>query len=73
MTRQWERDIQVAESRRYEDPSAMDILGAREMDSATNDPPPDETRLTQTGDKWLHLALLIEEQQYVVHEPIEFQ
>jgi hypothetical protein len=63
LKRQWEKEIKSAETERFENPSAMDILGAREMQSAPNDPMPDETRQPEYGTNWLHLALLIEEQQ----------
>lgn len=60
----WLEAITLAESRRKLDRTVMDILCAK---SAQNDPQPlslpDDSLVS--ADKWLHLALSIEERQYV--------
>lgn len=45
------------------DPSAMDVLGARDTDPADLKEGPDRSQPKGTGPKWLQLALVIEEQQ----------
>jgi len=59
----WEQQLMVAEKRRLEDPSAMDIIGAQQMgvDGRT-----DPSLVTYSGPEWLTLALSIEERQFVV-------
>ena len=61
------QDIKLAESQRLQDPSVMDILGARELDMSIGPDEPGRPQPRATGPKWLQLALAIEEQQYVVH------
>jgi hypothetical protein len=60
----WEVEITCTESQRVENPSAMDIIGARETQI---DPGPDliptQSSRTLTDVQWLNLALSIEEQQ----------
>jgi hypothetical protein len=61
----WLRQISSAETRRKADLSVMDILGAHDTqqrlpaNSGPDVPPAPE-------EEWLHLALSIEERQYVV-------
>ena len=61
--RTWEQEIISAESQRLSNPSAMDILGARDTDPDLSHPVPSHTRVNQSGPKWLNVALSIEEQQ----------
>ena len=64
----WKKEITSAESRRLENPSAMDLIGVRQVGvnagsgsrSGSN-----RSRLTGVGPQWLDLALSIEERQYV--------
>ena len=58
-------EIASTEHRRYKDPSMMDMLGARETEYMMEDADPDPTVQQESGEEWLHLALLIEEKQYV--------
>jgi hypothetical protein len=61
LRRTWNEEIINAERHRLENPSLMDILGAQIDD----DQRPDEYRVqaTGSGNKWLQLALAIEEKQ----------
>ena len=45
----------------------MDILGARETDSAVDTYRPGRPIRKESGPRWLQLALAIEEQQYECH------
>ena len=63
---EWEREIESAERHRFKDPSVMDVLGARDTESTGIDRAPNQTLMQSSKHKWLHLALSIEEQQYVI-------
>ena len=63
--KKWEKEMTLAESRRLEDPSAMDIIGAQEVDLPTADSALQPDRRTAAVHAWLNLALSIEERQYV--------
>lgn len=70
----WNEEITRAEKRRLQHPSAMDILGAKEMETDI-----ESDRVWSVGAgagsgtsgsadrEWLTLALAIEERQYVLH------
>jgi len=61
----WEQEITSAESRRLEDPRAIDIIGTQVVDiNAGSGPLP--SPLTGVVPEWLNLALSIEERQYGV-------
>ena len=62
----WEREISHAESQRLNNPSGMDILGARDVDSDHSHLLPNQTVHPGSGPNWLHMALAIEERQYVI-------
>jgi hypothetical protein len=65
LRRTWNEEIINAERHRLENPSLMDILGAQIDDDQRPDQRPDEYRVqaTGSGNKWLQLALAIEEKQ----------
>ena len=65
--KKWTTEIESAESRRLEDPRAMDIMRAHQPE-VTTDPAKlgsNPNRPTGVGSEWLNLALSIEEKQYV--------
>jgi hypothetical protein len=65
LRKQWEKEILLAESQRFEDPTVMEVLGARytgsdaDLDRGRDD-------LARSGLKWLTLALALEEKQSVI-------
>ena len=59
----WNKAVQSAESSRMDDPTVMDIFGAEEIEA--NIPPEPESDSGTPGARWLHLALSMEETQYV--------
>ena len=66
--RTWNRDIQAAEQNRLKNPSVMDILGAQHQ-ASNEQSDRNHIRAGASGSgsrqQWLHLALAIEEKQYV--------
>jgi len=71
LQRQWEADIISAESKRYTNPSVMDILGVQQM-KMSSEPEPIEIGRAGANLDWLDLALSIEERQYVKFRCISF-
>jgi hypothetical protein len=65
LRKKWEEEVTSAENRRLEDPSAMDIIGAQDVDLPTSQSAPQPDRRTTAVHAWLTLALSIEERQYV--------
>jgi hypothetical protein len=63
--KQWEKEITSAESQCLEDPLAMDIISAQEIDLPTADLALQPDRQTTALHAWLNLALSIEERQYI--------
>ena len=63
--KKWEEEMTSAENRRLEDPSAMDIIGAQDVDLPTSESAPQPNRRTAAVHAWLNLALSIEERQFV--------
>jgi hypothetical protein len=63
--KKWEDEMTSAENRRLEDPTAMDIIGAQEVNLLTAESAPQPDRRTAALHAWLNLALSIEERQYV--------
>ena len=60
---EWEMEIRQAESQRLADPTAMDILAARQV-SHNDVPQHGEDHLTYTdAEKWIQMAINIEEKQ----------
>jgi hypothetical protein len=73
--KKWTKEIESAESRRLEDPHAMDIMGAQQLEITADLAQSgfNSNRPTGAGSEWLNLALSIEEKQYVfviTHLPI---
>jgi hypothetical protein len=68
----WEAEIKSAESRRLENPKAMDIVGVKPviLNAGSARLEPDSSRLTSAISEWLELALSIEERQYVIESKI---
>jgi hypothetical protein len=66
--KKWTKEIEEAESKRLEDPSAMDIMRAHQTEQATNTGPSggEPSCSIEVGTQWLNLALSIEERQYVL-------
>ena len=58
----WSSSIKAAEEKRLDDPSVMDILGARRCDLSDHDNQTDN-HLTSVADDWCRLALSVEERQ----------
>jgi hypothetical protein len=65
--KKWTKEIELAESKRLKDPSAMDIMRAHQTELSAESGPsiPDRNRSSEIGTQWLNLALSIEERQYV--------
>ena len=61
----WEREISLAESQRMTNLSAMDLLGARDVDPQIPAPISSDAQSFQSDKPWLQMALSIEEHQYV--------
>lgn len=66
LRRQWNQEILNAEHNRLQDLPLMDILGAQEVE-ADDMPDPSRVRIPGSGNKWLQLALAVEEKQSVAH------
>jgi hypothetical protein len=66
--KKWTQEIETAESKRLQDPQAMDIMGAHQPKSNADlgNLRAEPNRSSEKGNQWLHLALLIEERQYVL-------
>jgi len=67
--KKWTKDITSAESQRFKDPSAMDIIGTQlHLHGVSHDPAqsrPNVNRSTGAALQWITLALSTEELQYV--------
>lgn len=63
--KKWEEEMTSAENRRLEDPAAMDIIGAQDVNLPTSHSAPQVDRRTAAVHAWLNLALSIEERQCV--------
>jgi hypothetical protein len=63
--RKWTKEIELAESKRMKDPSAMDIMRAHhtELIAGLGPSGPNQNRSSEVATQWLTLALSIEEQQ----------
>jgi hypothetical protein len=68
----WEAEIISAESRRLDNPKAMDIVGVKPviLNAGSARLKPNSNRLTGAVSEWLELALSIEERQYVIASKI---
>lgn len=66
--KKWAKEIELAESKRLEDPRAMDIMRAHQTGAVTDTGPSggDASHAIEVGTQWLNLALSIEERQYVL-------
>jgi hypothetical protein len=58
----WEKSIMNAENNRLKNPAVMDILGAGVADSGTKIPVTSIIVATD-GERWIELALVLEEMQ----------
>jgi hypothetical protein len=61
--RKWQRDIQMAESRRLNDWGAMDILGVQETSEGVQPSPLSQERQYTLVEEWIQLALDMEIKQ----------
>lgn len=63
--KKWTKEIELAESKRLKDPSAMDIMRAHQTELTANLGPsgPNQNRSSEVATQWLNLALSIEERQ----------
>jgi hypothetical protein len=61
----WEAEITYSENNRSHDKSLMDIIGARRSPSGTT-PAPMPSPMPRPLTDWIHLAIDIEEKQYVI-------
>jgi hypothetical protein len=63
--RKWTKEIELAESKRLKDPSAMDIMRAHQTELIADLGPsgPTQNRSSEVATQWLTLALSIEERQ----------
>jgi hypothetical protein len=62
---QWEKEITDAESRRLVDPTAMDILCARDAANHEESMPAVESQAHTCTESWIQKAIDIEERQCV--------
>ena len=69
---QWEREITDAESRRLDEPAAMDILGAKKISNEDTSMPHDEDATYTSMEKWIQMALDVEEKQCVIYLSHQF-
>jgi hypothetical protein len=60
----WESEIKDAESRRLDEPSAMDILGARKAPEDDRTKHHNDHEMHTHTEKWIQMAIDIEEKQY---------
>jgi hypothetical protein len=63
--KKWTKEIELAESKRLKDPSAMDIMRAHQAEMTADPGPlgPNQNRSSEMATQWLNLALSIEERQ----------
>lgn len=61
----WNTEITAAESKRFDTPDAMDIMGTRQPSAAESENLSADETHNSAGEDWISLALTIEERQYV--------
>jgi hypothetical protein len=63
--KKWTKEIELAESKRLKDPSAMDIMRAHQTEMTADLAPSgtNQNRSSEAATQWLTLALSIEERQ----------